>query len=438
MEFGKHLSKGIWGLADKALPVVYGVGYVMLVIRALPKEEFGNYVLVQEIFLIISGLTTALALQPLLKFYAEEGVNHKHVLSASLLLNLASTLLCALLVVVFRVPLSDVLKSPALAPLLMYIPVLLAASFIRNVALILLQTRFQVKEVFWTDFIHFIGVPLLIYIYSKLHLFNTAFDLIFINIITLASSSVLGFWLSRSMIRVTLFPNKEDVQRVLDYGKYSLGGVVSFLFTARADSFILSSFAGPVQVAVYNSVKVFTRIYDMVAQAVQMFILPATSKYSSQGNTVTLRTIVEKAILFSTVGMVPVFILFLVFASPLVGVVYGGKYAEGVPLLQIFSVLALIMPVVAVASTTLLGIGKTKVGFKIGVKILLISVALYFLCVPFLGALGATLGYVLSSIMLAVLATRELDKVLPISFVNVFRRTNDIKVFVQQRLLKSR
>ena len=73
MEFRKHLRTGIWGLAGKALPVVYGLGFVLLVIRVLPEEEFGNYVLLQEIFLILTGLATAIALQPLLKFASEEG-----------------------------------------------------------------------------------------------------------------------------------------------------------------------------------------------------------------------------------------------------------------------------------------------------------------------------------------------------------------------------
>ena len=70
MEFGRYLAKGIWGLADKALPVVYGLGYIYLVIRVLPEEEFGNWVLLQEVFLLISGLATAFALNPLLKYAA--------------------------------------------------------------------------------------------------------------------------------------------------------------------------------------------------------------------------------------------------------------------------------------------------------------------------------------------------------------------------------
>jgi hypothetical protein len=87
MEFGKHITKSLWGLADKALPVAYGIGYVYLVIRVLPEEEFGNFVLLQEIFLILSGLATALALQPMLKFASEDGEDSSSIIIVGVLFN---------------------------------------------------------------------------------------------------------------------------------------------------------------------------------------------------------------------------------------------------------------------------------------------------------------------------------------------------------------
>ena len=104
MEIGKHLNKGMWGLADKALPVVYGVGYVWLVIRVLPEEEFGNFVLVQEVFLIVSGLATAFALQPLLKFSSEDNADISGIVSAAFVLNVAFTIIASLMVVALSTP----------------------------------------------------------------------------------------------------------------------------------------------------------------------------------------------------------------------------------------------------------------------------------------------------------------------------------------------
>ena len=39
MEFGKHIGKGVWAFADKALPAIYGIGFIFLVVRELPENE---------------------------------------------------------------------------------------------------------------------------------------------------------------------------------------------------------------------------------------------------------------------------------------------------------------------------------------------------------------------------------------------------------------
>lgn len=434
MELGKHLGKGIWGLADKGLPVFYGVAFVVLVVRVLPEEEFGNFVLVQEIFLVISGLAQGFALQPLLKFAAEENADKSGIVGAGFMLNAVFTVLCALIIVVVRQPLSSVLNSPMLSPLLLYVPAMLIASLMRNFALVLLQTRFMINEIFWIDAVHFLGAPILVYIVSKMHKFDTALDLIIINIISLSLSSILGTVLSRSMLSIRLRVEPADVRKLWNYGKYSLGGIVSYLFSTKSDSFILSAFAGPIQVAVYNSVKVFIRIYDMATQVVQMFVFPAVSRFSSKGEFGTMKVLVEKAILFSTVGMLPVFVLFVGFSWPLVHIVYQGRYVEAIPMLQIFAVLSFTVPVTAVATNTLLGLGKARLGFIISILSFVASVAIYLLCIPLFGAVGATCGYVLSSLVLAWLATYYMNTLVPLRLRDVLVRTNDIKQFLRNRL----
>lgn len=421
-------------MADKALPVVYGLAYVVLVIRVLPKDEFGNFVLVQELFLIVSGLASAFALNPLLKYTAEDNADQANVISASLLLNVAFVLLSSLLIVVMRNPISELLNSPLLSRLLLYMPALLAASFIRNFVLVLLQTRFLVSQIFWTDAVHFLGVPLLIWIYSKMNVFDSALDLININIITLSASSIVGLWLCRSLIRVTLRPHTREIRRLWDYGKYSLGGIVSYMVYAKADTFILSAFWGAEQVAVYNAAKVFTRIFDMVSQVIQMFVLPGTSMLSSRGETQSLKAVVEKSIAFSTIAMLPVFVLFLALAPLLIGIIYSGRYSESIPLLQIFSALTFFVPLAAVASNTLLGLGHARLSFILSLKILVSATVIYFICIPFLGTIGATAGYVLASFVLAWFSGALMVRFVPTTFGEVVRRTNDIRVFVRSRL----
>jgi O-antigen/teichoic acid export membrane protein len=432
VEFGRHLGKGIWGLADKALPVVYGLGYVLLVIRVLPEEEFGNWVLLQEIFLLVSGLATAFALNPLLKYAAEAGEGHRDTLSASVLLNAGFLLLAGAVLTLLRGPLGTVFHSAGLGDLLLFLPAMLGASFIRNLALILLQSRFLIREQFLTDAVHFLGAPLLTWVWSRLHLFDEAIDLVYINILSLSCSSLAGLYLSRRLVRLTMRPTAAALGRVWRYGVYSLGGVLSSLFSGRADSFVLAAFTGPVQVAVYNSVKIFIRAYEMVTQVVQMFMLPGASHFSSRGDTSSLKIVVEKTLLFGTVFMVPVFAAFFFLADPLVRIVYQGRYLEAIPQLRLFAALAFFVPASAVATSTLLGLGEARKGFVLGVQSLLVAVVLYLALIPLLGVTGATLGYILSSVALCWLAMRQLRRFVPFTGVEVFRRWWDIDAYLRR------
>lgn len=430
MEFGKHIGKGIWGVAGKGLPVLYGFAYVLLVIRVLPEEEFGTFVLIQEVFLVISGLATAFALQPLLKFAAEERTDTAGVITVSLLLQAAFLIPTSLLVVALRPVAVSVFNAGSLGAVWNYIPAMLAASFARNFTLIVLQSRFRVREVFWVDAAHFLGAPGLIWVLSRMHEFDTAEDLIIINLISLSASSLLGLWLSRSLLRITAHPRREDYRQMWDYGKYSLGGVASYLVYSKADTFILAGYTGPLQVALYNSAKVFTRVFEMVGQVAQMFLLPAVSMLSSRGEQGSLRAVVEKSILFLTVALLPVSAVFLLAPSLLLQILYQGKYAEAAPLLRIFALLSFVVPLYAVCSNALMGLGRAREGFLLGLAMLVISLASYFVLIPPWATAGAALGFVLSSFVLGLLSARVTVTYVPFTAAGVLRRVLDITVFV--------
>ena len=436
VEFGKHITKSLWGLADKALPVAYGLAYVYLVIRVLPEEEFGNFVLLQEIFLIISGLATALALQPMLKFASEEGSDSSSIVVVGILLNLGFVIVSSAAVVAARDLLGDILHAPTLAPLLLYVPVMLLASFIRNIALVLLQTRFGISRIFWVDALHFLGTPILVWVYSRMHLFDSAKDLVLINIISLSASSVLGLILTWSMIRWTARPTADDVRRTWKYGVYSLGGNVSYLVYSKADTFILSAFTGPVQVAVYSSAKIFTRIFEMVTQVIQMFLLPGVSLLASRRDHGNLKAVVEKSILFSGVGMLFIMIPMLLLAGPLVNILYDGRYPDAVLILQIFMVMSLAVPAFAIGSNVLMGLGEVRASFVLGMQMLVVSIVVYLLTIPLWGAIGAAVGVVVASYVMAWIALERVRHHVPFTIPEVLTRWRDIRVFVRSQFRK--
>src|SRR5438045_379386 len=109
MEFGKHFGKGVWAFSDKALPAIYGIGFIFLVVRVLPEQEFGAYGVVWATFTFVTSLGYSLAFQPFVKFAAEREDAGTYVI-ASLTIGIVYFAVASLLLVSlkgFLVPLLD-------------------------------------------------------------------------------------------------------------------------------------------------------------------------------------------------------------------------------------------------------------------------------------------------------------------------------------------
>jgi O-antigen/teichoic acid export membrane protein len=434
MQFGRYINKGLWAVADKLLPVVYGLVFVLLVVRVLPKEEFGNFVLVQDIFLTITGLATAFALQPLLKFFAEDASDSPSVVPAAILMYAGFVACVTILTMIFRAPVGRVLNSPSFPDLVILLSLMTLASIPRSISLTLLQAGLNIKEVFWVDAVHFLGAPVLIFVWSQMFAFQTAAELIRIIIATQASSSIVGVIITRRYWTFAGGVTRNGMRKVWQYGGYTLASTVGALAGIRADTFLLSAYGGLEQLALYNSAKIFLRLYDMVSQVIQMLIVPATSKISSRGDKRSLLALIEKALLFGTILILPVFFSYALLAEPAIRILYQGRYLEAIPILRILSLPALIVPAMAIAGTTLLGLGKARLSFWLGISTAIMNLCAYALLIPWLGASGAAWGATISAYVIGGMALWILRKEVPFTIAGVLSRYNDITVFLRERL----
>jgi O-antigen/teichoic acid export membrane protein len=236
------------------------------------------------------------------------------------------------------------------------------------------------------------------------------------------------------MVHLRWARRSAEFRRVWNYGKFSLGGNLSYLLYSKADSFLLAAFTGTGAVALYNAAKIFTRAFEMVTQVVQMFVIPAISRLDSRRETDAVKIVVEKAILFVTVGTLPFFLLFAVGPVPLLQILYQGRYLEAAPILRIFSLLAFAVPALSVAINTLMGLGDARRTFILGLQMTGISLAAYVLFIPWLGAPGAAIGYVASTFLMTWLSLLALSTLVRLTPMEILRRTKDITAFIKSRL----
>lgn len=437
MEFGKHIEKGFWAFSDKALPAIYGVSFIFLVVRVLPPREFGAFVIVQTIFNLVVALGTAFAFSPLTKFAAETDENAEYI-SASGILGLIFFSIVSLLIVVCKpiyVPLLDRDHDGVLGPLVFLLPVLFLTAFFRTMSVSYLQAKYQVQKIFWVDAVYLLGVLVLIVLSQQLFQFSSAYHLIILLIIAQSASSILALIFSRKELIVIVRPQQTVFKKVWDFGKYSLLANSSYNVFAQMDVFFISSCAGVSYVAIYNAAKIVTRIFDMLSQLLMMFLLPYSSKYYTQKRIDQLVIVAEKAICFSTLLLLPAFLIMIFFPGQLMHLLYRSKYDEGISVVRIFGLLALSVPWNAVASSYMAGMAKVKEALYFGLSLVVFSVLAFTILTPPFGIVGAGLTYVCSLVGMTIATTVFTQKSIPYRFKGVVSRIRDVKGFVESKIL---
>jgi O-antigen/teichoic acid export membrane protein len=201
------------------------------------------------------------------------------------------------------------------------------------------------------------------------------------------------------------------------------------------DVFFVTSLGGPAAVATYYNAKLFTRAFDLHSQVLQMFLVPFSSKLTARGSAKELLDVIEKSICFSIILLLPVCFIMLAFPGPLVHMLFKGKYDDAIPIVRVFSVLALLVPWTGVIVSYLIGSGKVKRALYIGALQLVLAAAAYLLFTYLYGAVGTSIGFVLTFGVVTALLVRSVKREIPLTLLSVLRRTADIREFIRKRTL---
>ena len=402
MEIGKHIGKGLWAFADKALPAIYGAGFIVFVVRVLPPAEYGIFVLIQSIFLLLLGMGQSLALQPMVKFAAETD-DVSGIFSTASLYYAAFLTAASVLLIVFRVPLSSVVNAEKIASLIVYVPLLFSASYLRSVVLFLFQAKLEVQKVFWIDAVHFIGSLLCIVVLGSFRLLHTAEILLQINLLTFSCSSLIALIILFRRYAIHLRFERTLGKTFWSYGKYSFGAAVSYSIYTQADSLLISGLTGPIYVATYNAAKVFIRTFDLFLQVINLLLVPTISRLSSQNRRDDLLTLGEKSAFAFITFILPFVIGLVLFAPVIVTFFYGKKYNEAILILRLLALSGLFVPGIGIASSFAYGMSYMKEAFYVSVGATFVSVVLLATLTQGLGITGSAWAIVLSAATMCVL-----------------------------------
>jgi len=430
MQLTRHLDKGLWAIADKSLWAIYGAGFMFLAIRVLPKEELGNFVLVQNVFIILNHLSICIGLSPMVK-YMYEIKDRGALIAAAVYLQVGFMLVALALLWIAREPFGRLLRSPEFSSLFYFVPLLFIAAFGKLLAIEIMRSLFRVRDVFWSDLAYF-GTNLgLLILLTRAGRFDSARDQLSIMAVSYVVSSVISLALCWRSLQWNWKPPREVMQRLFHFGKFLFGSGINGQIYERMDVFIISAFSGPPEVAVYYSAKIFLRVYDMYRQAVNLLALPVFARLKAESRLQDIRIVYEKGVFFSHVALLVVMLALLLGADLLYQVFYQGRYAGGEVFLRGLSLSGLFLAWHVLSDSVLASIGRPDKSFRARTLATLLSVALNLWLISNFGSYGAVVAAVLSTAFLAVLMTVQAKAEIHFTWAGIWQRHRDLTNFVR-------
>ncbi|NQU05506.1 MAG: polysaccharide biosynthesis C-terminal domain-containing protein, partial [Calditrichaeota bacterium] len=377
-----------WAIASRALPLLYGLVFIVFVIPALPVAEFGVYIIIFTTFNYVALLNKSLVLNPMIRFAADPEQFDVMVRSGfrlSFLFYFGSAgiiwLIAPIAAGMLRVSTHDI----------RLVTLLITAFFFRDFGFFVQQIRYHTAKIFFIEAVFFIGsIVGMLYLIFNCQEFSGR-DAIHVNIAAAAGSSLLAIAMGFGGAKLIGAVNTDALKKIGQYGLYTLPVGLSSSFIYGADTLILGVLYNPVVVGVYGGAKRVYHVMSAITQAVGILILPYAARLSAGNRKDDLKALFEKVTVYVWLGLAGCAIVGILLSEKLYNLL-GAEYSASAPLLMILLIAAPFEAIFHVSGSILYGIGEVRKVAKVSVGSLIMLLLLLIPGSYFLGLKGAALA----------------------------------------------
>ncbi len=383
----------VYALLNKIVPTLNGLLTVFVIIRTIPKEEFGLLTLINTFEFFVFAFSGGLIFQGLQKYAAEVTGNIlDELVSTAVLFYFVLSLIPSLVIVLISPWLAQLLHAETLLHLLKWLPFLVISFWVRRLAYYILLAKEKVKEVFVIDLVPFIIKALIILILWRLGYLDKAKVVVLVIITANIGSTLVSIFYLRKIVKFRLIINMDWVTKLIQFGKYSLGTTIGHFIHTRTDTLMIAYFYNPIALAMYSAAKGIADFFRQFAQAANMIVLPRTSSLFAKNDKKGVRSIFYKGIIYSFILITPIALTILLIPHFILDVAYHGKYSESANILRMFALSSLISPLGTIGSSISGGIGKPNYTFIAIWTSVVVNVGLNLFLIPKFGPIGAAYG----------------------------------------------
>lgn len=334
-------------LANNGLVAVLGFFSFLVLVRSLPTDAFGEWVLFITTANFIDMLRFGITRTAIVRFLSgaeeEEG---KQLIGSNYAINIISSVFIALVVLVINFFFNDSVKDSGFGLFFTWFPILAIISLPFNNAFSVLQAKMRFDQILGLRMLN-VG-SFMLYLIVNYFFFRSG--LVVITIAYLLSNvvaSMLASALNWDGIKYVFKAKKRTNKIILDFGKYTSGTLIGSNLLKSADTFIigLSPFLGTTGVALYSIPLKLTEIIEIPIRSFAMTAFPGMSKASIEKNKAEVKRIYYQNSGGLTYMLFPIMLFCFIFAEEFVTILGGAEYKETATIFQIFCIYGLLLPI---------------------------------------------------------------------------------------------
>lgn len=222
----------------------------------------------------------------------------------------------------------------------------------------------------------------------------------------LAAFVLGGIWLWRAMPEGVRTAKPEYERRSwMAVALPMMFGGLSQTAMNRTDVLVLGALVGVEAVGIYGAAARIAAVNVFVLGAVNQLAAPMMARAFHGGRPVQVGAILRRAMLWSAIGSLPLFLVMFLFPGFLLGLAFGPQFTEGAGLLRILALGQFINAATGPVGFALLMTGREKAFALTTAAVAVATVIGSLLAIPAFGAVGAA---VVTSASIAVLNLGQL------------------------------
>jgi len=208
----------------------------------------------------------------------------------------------------------------------------------------------------------------------------------------------------------------EQVSSLISYAKYNAITSVGGSIYGWMDTAVLGFFVGSSLIAAYEVAWRLSKVALVVSRSVSVTTFPQISEWAQQGMYKKVATTVSESLVPAFLIAVPIFAGSLLFASDILGVLYGPEYTVAAVAFIILAAERVVKSLNQVISRCLHGINRPGLSAQATVVAILINLVLNWFLIQRFGIIGAALATSMSFVVKLIIEYTYLYKLINFEF----------------------